>query len=233
MKAWRFVFSSIMAAAFVACASDSSTVRPEGDAPSGGDAAVDADASSDAGDTLAPRTTNPYGAPYPTEGIGWKAREGSTPGERLANLTMPGYAADSDVAANVSMADFYDPEGRTHDVLMLLVTAAWDPYARLSLNVIQGSKKRLRTLSVLGGGRASGMTATLKDLERWRGEYPWAAHGLDPDFVAFKPAFGGSEAVPLLMVVDARTMEICTSRIGPVYTTDDVDALADACRPAP
>ena len=106
----------------IAC-SDSSPappVAPPDDAGAPSDAnAPETSAPVDAAPPDPPLGKNPYGAAYPTLHLGWRVREGATPGEVIPNLTFVGLLPGATTPSRVQMADAYDPEGRTHDLVVV------------------------------------------------------------------------------------------------------------------
>jgi hypothetical protein len=194
-----------------------------------------ASTSKDAGNDAeaAGSTVNPDGVPYPTTHIGWTARTPTTRGDRIANLSFQGYRPNGPTLVTVSMADLYDPQSKKRDVVIIVGGGIWDTYTGGMLDAIHGSTKRIATLAVVGEGMKPGIPATRGDLSTWTGTYPWATTVLDAGFTKLAEAFNAA-AIPLVMVIDTRTMEIDRSAVGAVTSTADIDALVDAVtnRPA-
>jgi len=165
---------------------------------------------------------NPYGVPYPTDNIGTTPRAGAKRGDRMENIGFQGYAPGVATLGTVSLASLYDPQGKTHDVVIILAGALWDTYTGQTLTSIKGSTKRIATFAVLGEGTSPGTPATLANLAVWRGTYPWATTSLDAGFSVLGVYFA-AQAVPLVIFLDARTMEIATSGVGGLTTTQMVD----------
>ncbi|HSO37652.1 MAG TPA: hypothetical protein VLT33_34235 [Labilithrix sp.] len=175
---------------------------------------------------------NPYGVPYPTDHLGTRARGGDTRGDRVSNLSMQGYPPGSTTLGTVSLASLYDPQGKTHDVVVIVAGALWDTFTPKTLAAVKGSTKRIATLAVLGQGVSPGATATLANLSTWRASYPWATTALDSGFVALGPFFDGA-AVPFVMFIDARTMEIASAGVGSIMTSQEIDTAATAVTSLP
>lgn len=162
---------------------------------------------------------------YPAGKTGW------TVGAVIPNLSMQGYAADSSKEETISLADFYDPEANTNDVLVIVGGTAWDIGSKATLQIAEKSKEdRFKVLMVLGQGPKADVAATLEDLSSWRAKNPWAAHGLDANFKLFGPAFDVA-AVPLLMFVDTSTMKICEMGVGAQGDQQKFDESIAKCRP--
>ncbi len=174
---------------------------------------------------------NPYGVAYPTDHIGTRWRSGATRGDRISNLSMQGYPQGSTTLGSISLADLYDPQGKTHDVVVLMAGALWDTFTPQTLAAIKGSTKRIATLAILGEGPSPGTAATLTNLSAWRASYPWATTALDAGFVKLGP-FLDRMALPLVMFIDARTMEIASGGVG-AMTTQDVDTAVAAVTSLP
>src|SRR4051794_22850765 len=117
-------------AALAACMSGGAvlvTTPGEGGVPAAEASADDAGSSSSSDGPVGAK--NPYGVPYPTDRLGWTIRSGDTPGDAIENLTWPGYAPNgAGKNRDVQLADVYDPEGRTHDIVALLSMAIWNVY---------------------------------------------------------------------------------------------------------
>ena len=167
------------------------------------------------------RALNPYGVPYPTDGIGKNPRAGAKRGDRMENLGIQGYAPNVATLGTVSLASLYDPQGKTHDVVIIVAGSLWDTYTGHTLTAIKGSTKRIATFAVLGEGASPGTPATLANLAPWRGVYPWATTSLDAGFTKLGVSFD-AQAVPFVMFLDARTMEISSAGVGGL-TTPGVD----------
>ncbi|MBX3187651.1 MAG: hypothetical protein KF819_11575 [Labilithrix sp.] len=166
---------------------------------------------------------NPYGVPYPTDNIGTKPRAGSVRGDRIANASFQGYAPGKTTLGTVSFADLYDPQGKTHDVVIVVAGGLWDAYTPQTLNAIKASTKRIATLAVLGEGTTPGAPATLANLATWRTSHSFATTALDAGFKVFGSYFDAT-AVPFVMFIDARTMEIASAGVGGITTTQAIDS---------
>ncbi len=188
----------------------------------------------DAGtDAPSSSSLNPYGVPYPTDNIGTSPRAGAAPGNRMKNIGLQGYAPNVATLGTVSLASLYDPQGKTHDVVIIVAGALWDTFTGQTLTSIKGSTKRIATFAVLGQGATAGTLATLANLATWRGTFPWATTSLDAGFSVLG-AYFDAQALPFIMFLDARTMEIATAGVGGLTTTEMVDSgvTAITSRPA-
>jgi hypothetical protein len=185
-------------------------------------------------DTAGPTGTavNPYGVPYPTDNLGFTARSGTRRGQRLPNSTFPGYRPNTTSLGTVSHAALYDPDGKTHDVVFIVCVGAWETYGKVTLDSIKASTKRIATFAVIGEGTSPGTPATLSDLSKLRTTNPWATTGLDSAFKVFGSAFDAA-ALPFVMVIDARTMEVSTAGVGGITTQSQVDDAVDAITSRP
>jgi hypothetical protein len=174
----------------------------------------------------------PSAVAYPTDHIGTHARQGNTPGDRIANATFQAYAPGSTTLGSVSFADLYDPQGKTHDVIVVVAGALWDNYTQPTLNAVKASTKRIATLAVLGEGLAGGVPATLDNLSMWRPRNTFATTALDAGFVVMRQYFDATR-VPFVMFLDARTMEIAQAGVGGFTATPSVDAAVTAITSRP
>lgn len=172
---------------------------------------------------------NPYGAFYPVRRHGVRARSKTRRGDILDNFKFSGYGLGGVVAGKrtVSMADFYDPESRTHDVVFVVAAAGWCTTCSAYLEDLasqRASHPRTVVLTVVAEGKVFGDKATLGDFEQFitdnhREEY---ATVLDPG-LAQLGRFANPGVLPLTVVVDARTMEILSANIGAVRADDTMD----------
>ena len=166
------------------------------------------------------------GVTYPSSNLGWKPRRGTARGDTIPNVRLPGFRANDTTPTTIAMEDFYDPNRKNLDAIVVTAVSSWDPYSKTLLPRALASKPRVRVLSVLGEAQSPGRPAAMADLTTWRGQHPNATHMLDAGFATFGAAFDQA-AVPLVMVVAARTMEICTSAVG---LPSDADLAADVER---
>lgn len=186
-------------------------------------APVPSAAPADAGSTGSEPPPTSSGVTYPSSNLGWKPRRGTARGDTIPNVRLPGFRANDTTPTTIAMEDFYDPTRKTHDAIVVTAVSTWDTYSKTLLPRALASKPRVRVLSVLGEAQSPGRAATMADLTGWRGQHPGAAHMLDAAFATFGAAFDQA-AVPLVMVVAAQSMEICTSAVG---LPSDADLAAD------
>ncbi len=178
---------------------------------------------------------NPYGAAYPTAHIGWTVRTGNTPGDVIANLSFSGYAAGAGTTTSTaSLADVFDPEGRTHDMVAVLLVTRWDVNGnQIMVALAKGLPARVALLAVVGEGASSGAAATATDLTAWHQKYPAVASYLDPEFSTWTKLLTVA-AVPYVIELDARTMEIVSAEAGaPSSPKSDLEAAAAAIKARP
>jgi len=158
---------------------------------------------------------------------------GTTRGATIENLSFSGWrhpdAAGYDPAKFeiVRLSDFYDPDGRTGvKILAINASAVWcsvcrSEYENMHTNDIYGTlrPKGLEILGTLFEDNAF-YPAQPKDLKNWGALARHAVQfplGLDPGFKL--GAYFASDATPLNMLVDVRTMTIVqvTMGISPTY----------------
>ncbi len=178
-------------------------------------------------DTGSSSDLNPYGVPYPTDHLGVKERSGAARGDRVKNLRFQGYKAGSTTLGSVSLADLYDPDGMSQDVVFLVGGTQWSAPDQATLGSLKASNKRIATLAVLGEGTSQGQAATLTNLSTYRTKNSFATTALDAGFTILGAFFDGS-AVPFVMVIDARTMEIASAGVGGLTTVSQVDSAVTA-----
>lgn len=228
MKSARILGLSVLALVFAAgAACTSSTVASSDDA--GADAqtvptgtsttTATADGSTppaDAtpGDATAESPKNPYGVPYPTKNLGWQARLDKNPGNVIPNVSVTGYLPGKTLTSKLSLVDVFDPDGKTHDLVAVLLCASWDSVSnKMMADLSSAAPNRVALFSVMGEGPTQGVAATLQNLETWRAKVPSVAfNGLDPSFSQFTGV--RVTALPTIVLLDARTMEIVSLEAG-------------------
>jgi hypothetical protein len=157
------------------------------------------------------RTIPPYPAgPY-----------GSGLGAIIANHTFLGWrdpvAAGFDASRleEVSLSDFYDPEGARTELIVVNASAVWCPVCRTEMaNIDQRNlTARYRSSKVVLFGTlfedVAGRPATPDDLSLWSNQLGFVVEFplvLDPG-LKLGPYFSQA-ATPLNLLIDARTMEI-------------------------
>ena len=164
---------------------------------------------------------NPYGAVYPTADIGYNPRRGAVPGNRIANFKFLGYPEGdtSKPLSQVSLADYFDPEGRKYRIIHMVASSVWCGPCRQETEEIVQVKgdllaKKVVFVQALVDGPVQGRGATKVDLDGWV-----ADRGvnftimLDPG-VKNLGAFFNAAAVPWNADLDARTMEILSAAVG-------------------
>ncbi len=164
-------------------------------------------------------TENPYGAKLPTNGIGTKK------GERIGRISFFGQLRDEAPTARrpIHLVRFYDPDQKLAPSPVKLVhvvgASAW---ARVSLDdasAYAAESARLRakgivTVIAIIDSVRQGVAATATDLDRWLTASPVAdALTIDSQFALGK--FFDRSAVPTHLWIDARSMEIMTTSVGP------------------
>jgi len=222
----------------VACSSSPLSGVPDtktGDEPAGS-AGASAAATAGGGAGATPANPSSNWVPYPA------GPYGTTRGATIANLAFSGWKhpnlAGYDPAKfeTVRLSDFYDPDGVTGiKILAINASAVWcsvcrAEYESMHTDDVYGTlhPKGLEILGTLFEDNAF-FPAQPKDLKTW-GEYSKHAVtfplGLDPGFKL--GAYFNSDATPLNMLVDVRTMTIVqiTMGISATYWTQ-VQALLE------
>jgi hypothetical protein len=170
---------------------------------------------------LPPVDANPDGDPYPTDHLGGKDRSGTTPGDRIPNLTLRAYRNGTASGLDtLSLAEYYDPHQRHHKILHLQVAATWcaicSSELEATVTVTQALKARgIEFLEVVVSGQTAGKGPSLGELDGWidrhKTNFPTAV-----DVAARRlGALGVSPGVmPHDILIDTRTMEILDSSPG-------------------
>lgn len=193
-----------------------------------------ADATADASSTVA---TNPEGVPYPTDHIGWNARVGATPGDRIANVTMQGIRAGKSEVATIPLADFYDPQRMHHDAVVVVLCSSWVKFCPQIWSQLAdiGKSRRIVTINAIAEGSSPDKAATQTDLRSVAGEYPSLNHWLEAQASDLREGFTGQDkyALPMVRVIDSRTMEIAHASIGLPQGSELSDAIATVIDSSP
>ena len=211
--------SLLLAAAFcvmTACSSEQTT--PEQDTGLQGES----------GEIEAP-DANPYGVAYPTANLGTQPRSGSKPGNRINNYKFLGYP-DGNPANGLqpmSLAQFFDPEGRQYKLLHIQASGVWCVYCQKETEVVTPLAPKLKEKQVvwvvsLAEGPTQGKPSTQKDLDGWIAEYksPFP-HFLDPGNKNLG-VFYDAAALPWNANINAKTMEILTAGTGAQTTEQGI-----------
>lgn len=242
MRALAFGFVAFVAA-LGACSSFSADPgggdagAPDSGAPAE-DAAPDTGAPVDAtpGIDAAIYELNPYGKPYPTKYIGTGVRNGDAAGYVIANFKLTGYKVGSSKVETIPLAQFYDPEGRTHSTVVLITCGRWDTYSKQMLKALNDAPalpSRIALVSVLAEGDSYDKAATIADLDAWRPQLASAVHVLDPFLASLKPIGELGIATPGSLMLDARTMEIVSANVGAQDPITRITAERDAIEARP
>jgi hypothetical protein len=210
------LFAIPMFIAIAACSSSSSSPGPEQDKGLTGGGEGTAESAPD---------TNPSGVPYPTDKIGTTPATGTAPGNRIANYKFLGYlnGDKSQGLQPVSLANYFDPEGRQYKLIHIQASGVWCIYCQKETEAVAPMKAKLDALKVvwlmsLAEGATGGTPSTKKDLDGWIAEYkaPFT-HVLDPGNKNLGP-FYNAAALPWNADVSAKTMEIIDAHEGAATT---------------
>ncbi|MBP9112505.1 MAG: redoxin domain-containing protein [Polyangiaceae bacterium] len=175
------------------------------------------------GNTVA---TNPDGVAYPSDSLGVKAK-GAARGDRFPNLSFLGYK--NDVASTVvtkkssldavSMANYYDPEGKRYKIIHIIASSVWCGPCNAEtdeLNTVaeELAAEKVIIIQAMIDGPKQGVGATQKDLDSWilNKENRFTTF-LDPNVEKLGEFFKAG-AVPWNADIDARSMEILKAEVG-------------------
>src|SRR5687767_9159124 len=87
---------------------------------------------------------NPDGVPYPTENVGTSPRVGNRKGNRIANFKFLGYpdAKISEGLQPISLAQFFDPEGKKYKLIRLVASGSWCPPCQAEAQMVAPLKDK-------------------------------------------------------------------------------------------
>lgn len=190
------------------CACTSSTSQPDQDTRLDDEAASAPD-------------TNPDGLPYPTTNVGTSARSGSRAGNRIANYKFLGYP-DADKSKGlqpVSLASYFDPEGKNYKLLHIQASGVWCTVCQKETEILvplapKLKEKKIVWLVSMAEGATPGTPSVQKDIDNWIQQFqsPFT-HVLDPGNKNLG-VFYDAAALPWQGSINARTMEILSSGTG-------------------
>lgn len=170
---------------------------------------------------------NPDGVPYPASNLGTNQRSGSKAGNRINNYKFYGYpdANPANGLQPMSLAQFYDPEGKTYKLIHIQASGVWCVYCQKETEVVVPLKQKLDDMKVvwlvsLAEGATQGSPAKQRDLDGWISEFksPFP-HVLDPGNKNLG-VFYDAAALPWNANVNAKTMEILQAGTG-AHTTEE------------
>ena len=212
------IFAAPLLMLLAACSTSSTgSTQPAQDPGIGGDGVGAAGTAPD---------KNPYGVEYPSQNIGTLPRKGTKPGNRIQNFKFLGYP-NANVAGGlqpVSLAQFYDPEGRTYKLIHIQASGVWCVFCQKETEVVVPLKPQLDERKVvwlvsLAEGKTQGTPSKQPDLDGWIAEFksPYP-HVLDPGNKNLG-VFYDAAALPWNANINAKTMEILQAGTG-AHTTE-------------
>lgn len=219
-----------------ACSSSSSespaTVRYVTEPDANGPAAPDSCDDCDAGPTDVTDATNAEDAggqqradagvqPYPTRGVGTRARVGSRQGDVIGNLHFRGYLRGSKTGGerDILLSDYYGSASTR--LLHIIGVARWsspDHYAVQEVESALPSRPQVHALYVVLQSMSQGSAATTNDLDAMMSKYSstqsWARDPLAQGSLGQLRPYVDVDAFPLHVTIDTRSMEILDAGIG-------------------
>lgn len=142
--------------------------------------------------------------------------------------TLPDMRFVADDGSEVSLGAYYDPCAELPRLLVIRVFAAWSgpsrwhaEHTRLLTEHPDHARVDLLDLLVLG---QDNQPARVRDLRAWRTRYDVAPGSLaaDPAY-RFRPLFNVAGALPLILMVDTRTMRLATSPLSFNASAEEVE----------
>jgi hypothetical protein len=210
------IFALPLIAVLASCSSE--TAKPEQDTGLTGD-----------GEATDAPDTNPDGVPYPTSNLGTSPRSGSKTGNRINNYKFYGYpdANPANGLQAMSLANFYDPEGKKYKLLHIQASGVWCVYCQKETEIVVPMKAKLQEMQVvwlqsLAEGPAQGSLAKQKDLDSWISQFKSNLPSvLDPGNKNLG-VFYDAAALPWNANINAMTMEILSSGTGAQTTEQGI-----------
>lgn len=165
---------------------------------------------------------DPNGTEPPKTG----ADAGVTADYRDTKLT--GYREEFTTSMKLSLRDFGDATRKDVDLVVLMMSSAWDVNSNNLLAKGATSFDRVRFVSVLVEGASVGKPANNSDVIAWRNKHPGFNMLLDPGLTTLRPTVANDlTAFPTFVALDAKTL----ARVGDEWTgTADLGAEIDQRR---
>jgi thiol-disulfide isomerase/thioredoxin len=146
-----------------------------------------------------------------------------------------GYAegtTDAAQTSEISIEDYYDCDGsKKINALMIIESAEWCgncamEASQLNSNMAKWQGMGIRVLTLMAQNISSG-PATIDTAYKWKSKYSLetSAVGIDPP-ITFTPSGSSSIGLPLIVVIDPRTMEIVHSQEGYSGSHTELETLA-------
>lgn len=166
----------------------------------------------------------PAEKPYPKASFGWTPR---APGSSSPGSVIPNVVFEQTVKPQLvppagalplersELADLYDPEGKSHDVIILVLATEWDANTKGFLDGLGAMPVNTVVVTALGQN-ITAAPAKLEDFERWVKALSWAWNVLDSGFgklAKLQELYG--DTYPKVFLIDARTMEIAWAAAAP------------------
>jgi hypothetical protein len=148
---------------------------------------------------------------------------GDDPDTTASNLCFQGFRAPLDAPhtasalEDLSLGNFYDPEGKTYEVLLVNTAAVWCSVCKTEHRSLPEHYRELAPhgLAIVSAlfQNSKGAPAEFSDLKTWVEAFdvPFPMV-LDPDYQL--GSYASAETAPLNLVIDARTMQIMHKFIG-------------------
>lgn len=158
------------------------------------------------------------------------------------NATLPNLHFATEEGGSIALQNFYRPCAAVPRLLVIRTLAAWSgpsqwhaAHTRALMAHADGARLDVLDLLVLG---QDNLPATRRDLARWRAHYDAlpTALAIDPEY-RFRAVFLGLRGLPIVMLVDSRTMRVMRVLVTPASDVLDYEvsvalALLDG-RPRP
>lgn len=163
---------------------------------------------------------NPAGLAYPTDHVGTQQRQGTIPGDRIANLAFRGYRGGvvSGQLETLSLADYYDPTAADHRALYIFSAASWCVICKRVATQLEAQGTELeaqgvRILVLLVNGQEQNQGPSLDALNAFAELHPMRLD-LGVDVRATAMGAYGLQGVPFNLLIDTRSMEILDAQVG-------------------
>ncbi len=167
---------------------------------------------------------NPYGVVYPGTKIGIAPRgapSATVAGSRLQNFAFKGVMSGNpaDPVTRISMAQFFDPESRTHKLIFIQAAGVWCSVCHAEANAITPRIQQLKDagvvwLTAIIESKNPGTPSTLVDLTTWYKAHKTPSPLFLDSGAESLGAFFSAAAMPWNAIIDARSMEILEADVG-------------------
>lgn len=167
--------------------------------------------------------TNRDGYAYPTDDIGMRPRNGTTPGQRLPNMSFRGYldGRKEDGLQIASFADYYDPTQSRSDLFIIVAVSLYCPHCQAQTRAMVALEDwfddaKVRVVEVAIEGAENNRPLALADVDDWLNKMGMSFTVLIDAEARRIREYATIHYVPWNVRVDPRSMEVLSIEQGEI-----------------